>query len=76
MRGTHGSPRCSAGPPPSQVWAPGGGGTVSSMSAPAVPPDAGQVTGQADSRTDGPLSVAVGTLVLLAHGDSSALFPR
>lgn len=49
---------------------------MSSMSAPAVPPDAGQVTGQADSRTDGPLSVAVGTLVLLAHGDSSALFPR
>ena len=49
---------------------------MSSMSAPAVPPDAGQVTGQAGSRTDGPVSVPVGALVLLAHGDPSALFPR
>ena len=68
----HGSPGYSTGLPPSRAWASGGRGTVLSLSAPAMPPETGQVMGQADSGAGGPLSVAVATLVPTALGDQAA----
>ena len=72
MHGTHGSPRYSTGLPPSQAWASGGRGTVLSLSAPAMPLETGQVMGQADSGTGGPLCVPVATLVPAALGGQAA----
>lgn len=63
---------------PSQLWAPGGRGSVpflcASACASALCPDTGEVMRQADSRTDGFLSLALATWVLVAHGDPNVLF--
>lgn len=63
---------------PSQLWAPGRRGSVSFLCASAcvsaLCPDTGEVMWQADSRTDGFLSLALAALVFVAHGDPSVLF--